>query len=74
MSKPTLILGACPNPERYSYIATLRLHEAGHEVYTIGIKEGNIGKKKLLTIEILRNRLILYRYMSVRKNKKIGMT
>ncbi|PLW92187.1 MAG: CoA-binding protein [Marinilabiliales bacterium] len=49
MSKPTLILGASPNPERYSYLATLRLNEAGHEVYPIGIKEGDIGDKRIIT-------------------------
>ena len=34
--KKTLILGASPNPQRYSYLALDRLRNAGHEVVAIG--------------------------------------
>ena len=39
----TLVLGASPNPERYSFLATNLLHEKGHTVYPFGIKKGQIG-------------------------------
>lgn len=45
MSKPlkkTLVLGASPNPSRYSYAAVTRLKEAGHEVIPVGIRSGEI--------------------------------
>jgi predicted CoA-binding protein len=39
----TLVLGASPNPDRYSFLATNLLHEKKHEVYPFGIKKGMIG-------------------------------
>lgn len=42
-SKRTLVLGASPNPARYSNIATLRLNTYGHEVIPLGIRKGRIG-------------------------------
>lgn len=45
MKKPiTLVLGASPNPERYSFLATTLLHEKGYEVYPFGIKKGQINE------------------------------
>ncbi|MAY83577.1 MAG: CoA-binding protein [Flavobacteriales bacterium] len=41
-SKKTLVLGASTNPSRYSYIATHRLLENGHEVIPVGIKHGEV--------------------------------
>ena len=38
----TLVLGASPNPERYSYLATNLLYEKGYSVYPFGIKKGFI--------------------------------
>jgi len=38
----TFILGATPNPERYSFMATALLVEKGHAVYPFGIKKGEI--------------------------------
>lgn len=43
MYKKTLVLGASPNPERYSYLAVERLESYGHPVIAIGKKAGNIG-------------------------------
>ena len=40
--KPTLVLGATPNPERYAYKATIMLKHYGHEVVLYGIKQGEI--------------------------------
>ena len=39
----TLVLGASPNPERYSFLATNLLKEKHHPVYPFGIKKGQIG-------------------------------
>ncbi|HBG69860.1 MAG: CoA-binding protein [Bacteroidetes bacterium GWF2_43_63] len=47
-NKPTLVLGASPNPSRYSYLATLKLSEHGHTVYPIGNKNGKIGDFDIL--------------------------
>ncbi|MFN0177106.1 MAG: CoA-binding protein [Saprospiraceae bacterium] len=40
--KKTLVLGATPNAARYSYIATKRLAQYGHEVVPVGIRKGEI--------------------------------
>lgn len=39
----TLVLGASPNPDRYSFLATSLLNEKNHDVYPFGIKKGMIG-------------------------------
>ena len=41
-SNITMVLGASPNPERYSYMATVMLLEKGHAIYPYGIKKGMI--------------------------------
>jgi predicted CoA-binding protein len=46
----TLVLGASPNPDRYSFLATSLLHEKKYLVYPFGIKKGQIG-----ALEILQN-------------------
>lgn len=40
--KLTVVLGASPNPERYSYLATNRLKAYGHPVVAIGAQAGEI--------------------------------
>jgi uncharacterized protein len=47
--KKTLVLGATPNPERYAYIATVKLHAYGHEVIPVGIKNGQINDLQIFT-------------------------
>lgn len=47
--KKTIVLGASENPARYSHIAVLRLIEAGHPVFPIGMKKGKIGDMDILT-------------------------
>jgi len=47
-NKPTLVLGASPNPSRYSYLATLKLSEHGHTVIPVGIRKGKIGNFDIL--------------------------
>lgn len=39
----TLVLGASPNPERYSYKAVQKLADNGHRVTAIGLRAGLIG-------------------------------
>lgn len=47
--KPTVVLGASSNPERYSYMATAKLKTYGHKVYPVGIKKGSIEGLEILT-------------------------
>lgn len=42
MDKQTVVIGASPNPERYSYKAVRSLQNHGHTVYGLGIHEGVI--------------------------------
>lgn len=42
MSKKTIVLGASPNPERYSYLAIERLRHYQHPVVAIGKRNGMI--------------------------------
>ena len=49
-SPVTLVVGASPNPERYSFLATQLLEEKGHLVYPFGIKNGLINSTTILTI------------------------
>lgn len=41
--KLTVVLGASPNPSRYSYLAVSRLVANGHPVVAIGKKDAQIG-------------------------------
>ena len=48
MKEPvTLIVGASPNPERYSFMATSLLKKCGHKVYAYGIKKGSIEEEPI---------------------------
>jgi uncharacterized protein len=38
----TLVIGASENPQRYAYLAVLRLRKHNHPVVAIGLKEGSI--------------------------------
>ena len=42
MNKKTVVLGASPNPARYSYLAVNRLAAHGHDVVAIGNRTGKI--------------------------------
>lgn len=48
-NKPTVVIGASPHHERYSYVATLSLKQHGHDVYPVGIHEGQIGELDIIT-------------------------
>ncbi len=47
--KRTVVIGASPNPERYSYKAVLELDKHGYEVFPVGIREGKIGQIDIIT-------------------------
>lgn len=47
--KPTLVLGASPNPYRYSCIAAKKLISKGYKVYLLGNKNARIAGKKIQT-------------------------
>lgn len=42
MKKKTLVVGASPKPNRYSYEAVVRLTKHGHPVYPFGLREAEI--------------------------------
>jgi predicted CoA-binding protein len=44
----TLVLGASPNHDRYSFLATNLLNEKGYNVYPFGIKKGQIGNMNII--------------------------
>ncbi|HKL08367.1 MAG TPA: CoA-binding protein [Bacteroidales bacterium] len=46
--KKTLVLGASPNPIRFSHKAVKSLVRHGHEVVPIGIREGDIMWQKII--------------------------
>ena len=45
-----LVLGASPNPKRYSFKATKLLKKYGHQVYPVGIRDGEIDGLKILKV------------------------
>lgn len=46
----TIVLGASPNPERYSYKAVQQLIAKGHKVIPIGWRAAQIGELKIETV------------------------
>jgi uncharacterized protein len=48
MDKPTVVIGASPDPSRYSYKAVRMLQDHRHTVYGVSLKKGEING---LTIE-----------------------
>jgi uncharacterized protein len=42
MDKPTVVVGASPDPSRYSYKAVRMLQDHKHTVYGVSIKKGEI--------------------------------
>lgn len=45
--KKTLIIGASPNPERYSYKAAHMLKSKGHSIINVGIKNGAVAGEEI---------------------------
>lgn len=48
-NKPTVVIGASPNPDRYSYKATISLQHHGHPVFPLGIRNGKIDNLNIIT-------------------------
>jgi len=48
-NKPTVVIGASPNADRYSNKATLSLQKHGHTVFPIGIRSGKINDLDIIT-------------------------
>jgi len=49
MNKRTVVLGASPNPNRYSYLAVNRLVAHGHDVIAVGKRRGKINNTEVIT-------------------------
>ncbi|HNU58778.1 MAG TPA: CoA-binding protein, partial [Aquaticitalea sp.] len=47
MPKKTLVFGASINPDRYSYLAIVRLFDKGHPVVAFGLNEGVVHGVKI---------------------------
>jgi predicted CoA-binding protein len=50
--KPTLVIGASENPERYSYRAIQDLQKHHHPVWAIGTRQGKVGTTPIETTQI----------------------
>ena len=48
-NKPTVVIGASPNSDRYSYKATISLQQHQQTVYPIGIRNGKINDLDIIT-------------------------
>ncbi len=48
-NKPTVVIGASPNSDRYSYKATVSLQQHQQTVYPIGIRNGKINDLEIIT-------------------------
>jgi len=70
LNKPTLILGASSNAERYSFKATVALKKHHHTVYPVGIKAGNIEGTAIITEKIIPNDLHTVTLYVVPSNQK----
>ncbi len=48
-NKTTVVIGASPNTERYSYKATISLQNHQHTVYPVGLRKGTINGLEIIT-------------------------
>lgn len=46
--KPTIVLGASPNPDRYAYMAVKKLQLYNHPVFPVGKKKGKIENLEII--------------------------
>jgi len=53
--KKTLIIGASPDPSRYSYKAAHMLKRFNHEIVNVGIKKGEVAGSEIEKPEIIHN-------------------
>src|SRR5665647_2720981 len=69
-NKKTLVLGASPNPARYSYLAINQLRSKGHEVIAIGKHNGKVGDIQIETEEKpIENLYTITLYLSAHNQK-----
>ena len=47
----TMVMGASPNPNRFSHAVTLRLQQSGIETVPIGIRSGQIGNLNIVNLK-----------------------
>ena len=52
MGIKTLVLGASPNPARYSYAAITSLVQAGHQTVAIGLRKGVVAGIEIKTSQV----------------------
>jgi hypothetical protein len=84
INKKTLVLGASPNPSRYSYLAINKLREKGHEVVAIGKHKARVndveidtGEKPIENLDTVtlylnaNNQKQYYNYILSQKPKRI---
>lgn len=84
INKKTLVLGASPDPSRYSNLAINRLREKGHDVVAIGNHKArvndveiDIGKKSIENLDTVslylnaNNQKEYYNYILSQKPKRI---
>ena len=48
-NKITVVIGASPNADRYSYKATVSLQSHQHTVYPVGLRKGTINGLEIIT-------------------------
>lgn len=48
-NKTTVVIGASPNADRYSYKATISLQNHQHTVYPVGLRKGIINGLEIIT-------------------------
>lgn len=48
-NKTTVVIGASPNTDRYSYKATVSLQNHQHTVYPVGLRKGSINGLEIIT-------------------------
>lgn len=48
-NKATVVIGASPNADRYSYKATISLQNHQHTVYPVGLRKGVINGLEIIT-------------------------
>lgn len=53
MNKPTVIIGASDNPDRYAYKASISLKKHGHTIYPVGLRPGVIDGIEIDTKRLL---------------------
>jgi predicted CoA-binding protein len=73
MQKLTLVLGASPNPLRYSYMAVEQLRAHGLPVLALGMREGMIGDVSIQTAwpEVIADLDTLTLYMNPRRQQPL---